>query len=661
MSGNSHTCVVTVLMPVYNAAPFLREAIDSILSQTFRDFELLIINDGSTDQSREIILSYSDSRIRLLDNPGNIGLIATLNRGIREARGKYIARMDADDVSLPTRLEKQAGTMKADPAIAVHASFVEFINTDSEVTGHWSTDREAVSENEIRKLLMKTNCIAHPSVMIRKEVVEKYFYHPKRKGAEDWDLWMRMMAAGERIAKLPEVLLKYRVHPGSVSSGDRAEDVLEVRLMRIKWKFLWSQFAKLKLNGFFFGVKISFLKNLARHLVSNKFPSWARDAKRYLTSPPWTVIAQGKKFRTTLDQYNGKYFFIFPYMHVGGAENVHAAIVETVADKKPLVIFSAFSDNRKFLERFTRNAEVLDVAHYVNYPLTRKKAKRLLSGAVNRQTEAVLFGSNSGLFYDLVPLVAKHVQVIDLIHAFKYQPEANFAHRQLIHLATRIDHRIFVSSAAKEEFDRFCFYNNIPRAIRNRLKLISNAVDVATSLPTRSGERTGLLFVGRNSPEKRINLFLEVATQLQREAAGQFRFTIVGANNEWNEQSVNFMGEITEQDQMQKIYREHDILIVTSEREGFPVVIMEAMANGLVVIATPVGDIPNRLDNKNGIVLISSDAKDVVSETLKQVKMLAGEPDKMSAIRSEAHRYALDNFSMARFRKDYRKLFGESD
>src|SRR3990170_6306785 len=98
---------ITVLMSVYNGERFLREAIESILNQTYRDFEFLIINDGSTDSSREIILSYNDPRIRLIDNELNIGLTRSLNKGLRLARGKYIARQDADDISFRKRLEKQ--------------------------------------------------------------------------------------------------------------------------------------------------------------------------------------------------------------------------------------------------------------------------------------------------------------------------------------------------------------------------------------------------------------------------------------------------------------------------------------------------------------------------------------------------------------------------
>ena len=116
--------IVTVLMPVYNAEKYLAEAINSILNQTFTNYELLIINDGSTDKSEEIILKYSDKRIRYIKNDKNIRLVATLNKGIELAKGKYIARMDADDISVPTRLEKQITLLENNEDIGVCGSFL---------------------------------------------------------------------------------------------------------------------------------------------------------------------------------------------------------------------------------------------------------------------------------------------------------------------------------------------------------------------------------------------------------------------------------------------------------------------------------------------------------------------------------------------------------
>lgn len=654
MSTPAHIPKVTVLLPVYNAAQFLCEAIESILSQSYTDFELLIVNDGSTDSSNEIVSSFIDSRIRVLRNEKNIGLIASLNRGIAEAKGKYIARMDADDVSLPNRLQQQVAMMEKDSGIAVLSSFVDFMNVDGEITGTWSTDREATSEGEIRKLMMRTNCIAHPTVMMRANVVRKYLYNPKRKGAEDWDLWMRMLADGQRIAKMPEVLLNYRIHPGSITASDKSEDILEVRLIRFKRRWLWSQFAKLKLNGFYFGVNFSLLKNIARHIVSNKLPHWGRDIKRLLTSPPWKVMEQGREFREMLAKYEGQHFFIFPYTHVGGAEIVHADIVRSVADRKPIVFFSGFSENAFFLWRFTKHTKALDVAHYVNYPFTRRKAKKLLSEKIN-SNKGVVFGCNAGLFYDIIPMLNTQVKIVDLIHAFKYQPEANLAHRKYLPLATRIDERIFVSAAAEQEFKSFCFHHNVPKAIRDRTKQITNSVEVPPEVSVALHEKPGILWIGRNSPEKRYGLFGKIRLLLMVKDPEKFRFSSVGIDDVSDD--IQAHGQLFDNKALQEVYRQNDFLLVTSSREGFPMVIMEAMAHGLIVISTPVGDVPNRLDGSNGIVLKSGDdEKEVALETVDVIRALIADPERMKRIRKEAHAYALKHYSIERFDREYREV-----
>jgi glycosyltransferase involved in cell wall biosynthesis len=144
---------VTVLLPVYNSAPFLRQAVDSILAQTRGDFELLAIDDGSTDASLEILHSYHDPRLRIIQHPRNLGLVASLNEGLDLAHGEYVARMDADDAMVPERLAEQSAFLDARPDIAVVAAFVEFINTEGAVTGSWATDRATADEAAIGAML----------------------------------------------------------------------------------------------------------------------------------------------------------------------------------------------------------------------------------------------------------------------------------------------------------------------------------------------------------------------------------------------------------------------------------------------------------------------------------------------------------------------------
>jgi glycosyltransferase involved in cell wall biosynthesis len=203
---------ITVLMPVYNASEYVRKTIDSILNQTFTDFEFLIINDGSSDDSEEIIKSYSDPRIRLVNNEKNLKLIATLNRGINLAQGKYIARMDADDICLPTRLEKQYKVMEEDPEIAL-------CGTGIKMMGKKFFQPIVITDPErIRNVMRAFNIFFHPTVMFRKSVlIENNFrYNPDYLHAEDYQLF-QLMSEKHKLINIDETLLLYRLSPGGIS------------------------------------------------------------------------------------------------------------------------------------------------------------------------------------------------------------------------------------------------------------------------------------------------------------------------------------------------------------------------------------------------------------------------------------------------------------
>lgn len=204
---------VTVLMPVYNGAKYLREAIKSILGQTFKYFEFLIIDDGSTDKSLEIIKSYGDDRIKLVTIK-HAGIVGALNRGLDLAQGEYIVRMDADDISCPDRLEKQVRFMDAHPQVGVCGSCVK-IFTRFKLLGY--VIKLPTEPETIKSELKIHNVIQHPSVIIRKSFFDKYKlrYSEKFPHAEDYDLWVRVSKLFP-LANIPEVLLYYRYRPQSV-------------------------------------------------------------------------------------------------------------------------------------------------------------------------------------------------------------------------------------------------------------------------------------------------------------------------------------------------------------------------------------------------------------------------------------------------------------
>lgn len=203
---------VSVVLPVYNGGKYLAEAIESILGQTFTDFELLVIDDGSTDGSLQVLRDFEqkDNRIRLHTRE-NRGLVPTLNELIQMSRGTWIARMDADDIARPERLARQLDWLE---------------QTGADVCGSWvqrfgSGDKRLVrlyqSDHAIKTELLFFSPFAHPSVMFRASLAKMLPYDDTWIKAEDYDLWIRAVEAGWKMSNIPEVLLLYRVHPGQVS------------------------------------------------------------------------------------------------------------------------------------------------------------------------------------------------------------------------------------------------------------------------------------------------------------------------------------------------------------------------------------------------------------------------------------------------------------
>lgn len=208
---------VTVLMPVYNAEPFLREAIDSILAQSFRPFEFLIIDDGSTDGSLEIIASYRDPRIRLIRNPANLGITPTLNKGIALASCELIARMDADDISHPHRLQKQFAFMKRNPGCALLSTWARVISEDKKFIR-----LERYRSNFYYYNLTFECWIYHPTIMFKKSAVQQVGMY-SMPYSEDYDLFWRMSTRFP-IANLAEPLVDYRITSSSLNAVRKKEE-----------------------------------------------------------------------------------------------------------------------------------------------------------------------------------------------------------------------------------------------------------------------------------------------------------------------------------------------------------------------------------------------------------------------------------------------------
>lgn len=223
-----HSASVTVLMSVFNGARFLPAAIESILCQTYRSFEFLIIDDGSTDNSADIIQSYNDRRIRFI-RQSNIGLTASLNKGISLAKGDLIARQDADDFSEANRLETQVAYLEHHPIISMVGSYARYIDALSNEIGVW---RPPCDEVDIKKEIIKHNTFCHGSVLFKKDcLVSIGNYREIFKYSQDYDCWLRFGNAFS-FANIPQVLYNFRLQRESLSRR-KFSDQLHFQLLAI--------------------------------------------------------------------------------------------------------------------------------------------------------------------------------------------------------------------------------------------------------------------------------------------------------------------------------------------------------------------------------------------------------------------------------------------
>ena len=204
-------------MPVYNGEKYLREAIESILGQFFGDFEFIIINDGSTDSTETIIKSFNDDRIVYINNPNNLGLSKSLNIGIRAAKGKYIARMDADDISLPERFEKQIEFLEKNLEISIVGTAAKLIDENRCVLKIICRPK---THFEIKWQSLFSTPMFHPTIMARVNVLKENLFDEKLFNSEDYELWSRLLfTTSTRFTNMSEALLLYRVYKNSFTQS----------------------------------------------------------------------------------------------------------------------------------------------------------------------------------------------------------------------------------------------------------------------------------------------------------------------------------------------------------------------------------------------------------------------------------------------------------
>lgn len=369
------------------------------------------------------------------------------------------------------------------------------------------------------------------------------------------------------------------------------------------------------------------------------------------------LLLVGKAIGSLLPRKAGSpLFFFFPFYQVGGAERIHADILACVADRRPHVFFTNRSKDSKFKSLFEKNAKLRDLSPFVNHRFAHYVCLGALSAFINRHQDAVVFGSNSVFFYQLLPLLKKGVRRIDLVHAFG----GGIEHVNLP-FVQEIDVRLAYSSKAifdlKEQYAR----QAIDPQLTGRIQAIDNQVPIPDEYP-RKQERDYLkiIYVGRGTEEKRVHLIGRAAS-LCRHRAIPVEFVFVGdvkgAVEIEHQDSCIFKGEIADVEVLNRLYTEADVLVLASRYEGFPMTIMEAMAQGTVPVTTDVGGISGHVKHgSNGLLIKAESEEEIVALLTELLSRLADDRKMLKQLSLNAYEYAREHFAPEKFRLSYRRL-----
>jgi len=356
------------------------------------------------------------------------------------------------------------------------------------------------------------------------------------------------------------------------------------------------------------------------------------------------------------DEYD--IIFFFPFFHIGGAEKVHAQIAKAVAGHKALIIFTRRSGNEGFLQQFRDSGhQLIDISAHTDNKATYWKNlwyRGLVSGLIHAQKRRPLvFNGQSNFAYKLSRWLKPDVPQIELIHSF-----SSFSYIRLPFLPF---YRKTVMISRNRIGDHLRQYRRwgVPGEFDNRIEYIVNGIPMPEKTPHQfSSNELRFLYVGRSTPEKRVELADKIYRYL-REASLPVTITYVGdVSDAVAPGSGEQKGNITDENLLDEIYRRSDVLLVTSSEEGFPMVVMEAMARGCIIIATPVGDIPlHVLNNVNGYTFSSvTDEERILDEAKDLARRLLADTELRKCISANNIEYANANFGLTKFGERYREL-----
>ena len=657
----------SVILPVYNGAKFLKQSIESILNQSFKDFEFIIIDDGSKDNSLEIIKSYAknNKKIKLIIHKKNQGLVKTLNEGIQKSKSDLIIRMDQDDESLPNRIKTQCEFMDKNPDITIAGSFVYHMGATPK------DDRLIIlptdpAEIKHKLLLDGNNPIYHPSVIMRKQKILKLGgYRSEFKNCEDYDLWIRA-AKKHKIANIDAPLLRYRITLGGMTFSKKWEQFYYVFLALEANKNPGANFRKISLlaqkNLKKYNQKKflwDFYTNSLKEFISLKRFSEAciltkrisKEIGYFKSIELFTEIIKSAiqpDVKTKEIKSNTKnILFAVPYLVLGGASKRFEIISKMLKNNKYKVSFiSTVPVDEKLLSDISSQFEPItpDIFNLPKLLQNNDDWKKFIFYVLNSRKIGTILLGGSQYFYELLPEIKHKFPYIKIVDQ-QFNTGCHFINNRKY--AKYIDHTI----AENEEI--FSKLKNDYLENPKKITLIHNGVNIKEfsrenkkiqKTPTRIPKNKFIIsFLGRLSEEKGPDIFVDIAAQFEKNKNVFFVLAGDGPQKEQCQKIIRqkklkniFMPGIIDSKQYLKIT---DLLLVTSRLDGRPNAILEGTSMSVPVISLSVGGIPKMIvNNVNGFLCQN------ISEIIDKINLFITDKQKLDELKNSSREYAVKNF-----------------
>ncbi len=350
-------------------------------------------------------------------------------------------------------------------------------------------------------------------------------------------------------------------------------------------------------------------------------------------------------------------FLFFPSADIGGSIKVNADITQCIKTQKPLIIFSKKPKNNQFRHLFDiEGVKVIDLHQYIDnkvFHFVNFFFRGVLATWINKVEKPVVFGGEGLFFYKVIPHLKKETKNIELCHLNTW---FDFSQAFIKY----IDTRIFSTPKIKRDVERQYKENNIPPSYSHRLVFIDNKVDIPAYQITNN-DTLQIIYVGRGAPQKRVHLIAAIAKQLHEQNAN-VHFSFIGDVEaiipESTKAFCTLYGNINDDTRLKNIYQQSDVLLLTSQYEGLPIVIMDMMARGKVVLSTAVDGIPDYITHlENGLLIKETEEKKIIEKGIELIKELIANPELRTSIGQASYKYAQQHFSGESFCSAYTTLF----